>query len=478
MSLREGRNCWRRVRADRLAFLVDADAYYRRLADALERAERSVMILGWDVHSRTRLRQDEAPERSELAALLNRLVRRRRRLRVHVLGWDYALLYATERELPGLYRFSWGTHRHVVLELDGRHPIGACHHQKIVVIDDRLAFVGGMDLTLRRWDTPEHVPGDPARVDPQGRPYGPSHDVQVAVAGPAAEALGRIARERWRSATGRRLFAPRTTNDPWPAELASDLEGVEVGIARTQPAYGEAPEAREVERLYLDAIAAAHGSIYIENQYLTSRVVGEALARSLRRRDGPHVVVVLSLESSGWLEEATMWVLRARLLRELREADHAGRLYVYSPRRADQPITMHSKLCVVDDRMLTAGSANLSNRSMGLDTECNVAVWPEEEAAGARRGVAELRDRLLGEHLGVAPRRIREELERRGGRLGHVVEALRGGERTLEPLEGRAVEWLDAVVPQIEALDPERPVQLSTFLERFAGALGLRRETS
>jgi phosphatidylserine/phosphatidylglycerophosphate/cardiolipin synthase-like enzyme len=470
VSLHEGRNCWRRVRADRVAFLVDADAYYRHLADALERAERSVMILGWDVHSRTRLRQDGPPEQAELAALLNTLVRRKRELRVRLLGWDYALIYATERELPVTYPSRWGTHRHIVLHLDDRHPIGACHHQKIVVIDDRLAFAGGIDLTLRRWDTSEHAVDDPRRVDPQGRPYGPSHDVQIAVGGPAAEALGRIARERWRRATGRRLFRPPPSGDPWPPGLACDLAGVEVGIARTQPAYGQLPEVREIERLYLDAIAAARESIYIENQYLTSRVVGQALARSLRRRAGPDIVLVLSLESSGWLEEATMWVLRARLLRELREADHAGRLHVYTPRQAGNetgpPTTIHAKLCVIDDRMLTLGSANLSNRSMGFDTECNVALWPGEEEPAVRRGIAALRDRLLAEHLDVTPQRIREELERRG-RLGQVIEALRGGARTLEPIEGRAVEWLDAVMPDSAALDPERPVPLATFLERF-----------
>src|SRR3569832_2150888 len=86
--------------------------------------------------------------------------------------------------------------------------MGGSHHQKVVVIDDQLAFAGGLDLTLGRWDTPDHVPDDPRRIELNPAPARPYHDVQVAVSGAAARALGELARERWRCATGKKLRAP------------------------------------------------------------------------------------------------------------------------------------------------------------------------------------------------------------------------------------------------------------------------------
>ena len=81
--------------------------------------------------------------------------------------------------------------------LDGHHPVGASQHQKIVVVDDTVAFVGGFDLSKWRWDTPAHRPRDNRRIDPDGKPYPPFHDIQMAVDGPVARTLGRLARKRW-----------------------------------------------------------------------------------------------------------------------------------------------------------------------------------------------------------------------------------------------------------------------------------------
>ena len=70
-------------------------------------------------------------------------------------------------------------------------------HQKIVVVDDAVAFSGGLDLTTRRWDTRAHRLDDPGRVDLAGVPYAPFHDVQAIVDGKAAAALAELARVRW-----------------------------------------------------------------------------------------------------------------------------------------------------------------------------------------------------------------------------------------------------------------------------------------
>lgn len=463
-----GRNCWRIGRSPRAAFLVDAEAYYAAFAAAVGRARQSVLILGWDIDSRIRLhrsgRQRTPPA---LGKFLDALVSRRRGLHIHVLDWDFAMIYAFEREALPLFKLGLTTHRRLHFRLDDRHPVGASHHQKVVVVDDRVAFVGGLDLASCRWDTPAHLADDPRRTD-NGTIYSPFHDVQMMVDGEVAAALGELARERWRRAIGERLRPPRPQpQDPWPPGISADATDVQVGVARTHPLYNGDPEVREVEALYLDGIAAARRTLYLENQYFTSAAVGEALAARLREPQGPEVVLVLPRECSGWLEETTMGVLRGRLLRRLREADRHDRLRIYYPDVAglgERFLNVHSKVMIVDDRLLRIGSSNLSNRSMGFDTECDLAL--EADRPEAREAVVRFRGRLLGEHLGVEPGEVhRAEAER--GSLIQAIEALRGAPRTLVPLEAKVEPWLDQLVPEWEIVDPERPISMERFVEEI-----------
>jgi len=458
--LQSGRNCWRIARARRAALLIDGAAYFAALRAAAARAQRSIFVIGWDVDSRVSLApqgaDDGLPE--QLGAFLDALVRRRSELEVHVLDWDFAMLYALDREVLPIYSFGWRTHRRLRFHLDDRHPPGASHHQKIVVLDDALAFVGGIDLTRGRWDRPEHRAVEPLRRLPDGSPYAPFHDVQMAVDGEAAGAIGELARDRWRRATGRAPVSHPPGGGLWPADLQPDFTDVDVAIARTAPAYEGEPGVQEVKQLYLDAIAAARRSIYIENQYFTSPAAGDAIAARLREPEGPEVVVVSRRNASGWLEQNTMYVQRARLLRRLRELDANGRLQAYFPDQAglkEHCIDLHSKLMLVDERLLRVGSANLNNRSFGLDTECDLAI----ESSGSRiaEAIAALRCRLLGEHLGVGSERVAAELERRGS-LTAAIEALRGNERTLTPIPHVIDPEIDAAVPEGPLIDPERPV--------------------
>jgi phosphatidylserine/phosphatidylglycerophosphate/cardiolipin synthase-like enzyme len=212
-----GRNCWRIERAARLAFLVDGEAYFGAVRKALAGARHSILILGWDIDSRMLLVPDGAndgyPE--PLGDFLNAVVARQPSLRGYVLSWDFAMLYAMEREWLPIYKLDWRTHRRLHFRLDDRHPAGASHHQKVIVIDDALAFVSGFDLTRCRWDTSAHACDDPRRVDHRGEHYGPFHDVGVVVTGDCARALGDLVRERWRRATG---AAPRPTPPGEPAQ--------------------------------------------------------------------------------------------------------------------------------------------------------------------------------------------------------------------------------------------------------------------
>lgn len=466
-----GLNCGAVAHADRVALIVDGKAYFEAFADAAERAQRSILILAWDFDSRTHLRIDETAESDQrrqatLGGFLNSLVRRRRRLHIRVLNWDYPVIFGKDRELPPLYGLSWHPHRRTHLRYDATHPLGGSQHQKIVVIDDRLAFAGGLDLTCRRWDTPEHRPQDPRRTV-NGKRYPPFHDLMIAVDGEAARELAGIARARWHAATGERLKPVSVSTDPWPEQLPVDVTDVTVGIACTSPASVNRPEVREVERLYLDMIARARRYIYMENQYFTSHRVGEALAARLAEADCPEIVLVTRLLSHGWLEEMTMHVLRTRLVRDLRAADVHGRFHAcYAHMEGLEEgtcIDVHSKMMAVDDEWLRIGSANLSNRSMGLDTECDVVL----EAAASPRVAAVIRNfrnRLLAEHLGVAPEHVARETERRGN-MHDAIAALGTDARGLRPLEVQ--EWSDTIVNAVAITDPERPVSLDTLVEQL-----------
>jgi phospholipase D1/2 len=144
LLLSPGRNCWRIEPAGRAAFLVDGERYFGAVADAVERARERVFLIGWDFHTGMRLRR--GGEACDLVTFLDGLVRRRRDLQIHVLEWDFAVLFALERQVLPRIRFGRRTHRRLHFALDGLHPPGGCHHQKLVVVDGL-----GSDLVAARW---------------------------------------------------------------------------------------------------------------------------------------------------------------------------------------------------------------------------------------------------------------------------------------------------------------------------------------
>lgn len=469
--LAQGKNCWRIRKARRVSFLIDGAAYFTAFVKAVEKARKSVYIAGWDINSRVALirESEEQIERYRLHTFLTSAVRSIEDLEIHILIWDFAMIFALERELFPIFRLGGKNHKRIHFHMDNEHPLGASHHQKIVVVDDSVAFVGGLDLTKVRWDTPEHTADNPLRVDPDGRPYPPFHDVQMAVDGEVAESLGDLFRSRWERATGERLTPPKIDNhDAWPEYLEPDVTMVGVGIARTEPPYRDNPEVREIERLHIDAVISARRYIYIENQYLTSSALRRALAEKLSEEDCPEIVIVLPFASSGWLEESTMDTGRAFVLQRLTEADQGGRLKVYYPvipGVEPASMTFHSKILIVDDRLVRVGSSNLSNRSMGLDTECDLAVagLGDEKVADS---LAVFRNTLIGEHLGCGAEKVAEAFTRTGS-LIDTIEHLRGSSRTLQPLHVEVPQWLEDIVPRTNPADPERPISPERLIKQF-----------
>jgi len=383
-----------------------------------------------------------------------------------VLRWDLSILKMPLRGTLPMAILDLLSGSRVRFRLDHAHPPSACHHQKIVVIDDALAFCGGIDVTLDRWDTSAHRDEDPHRVRPSGEPYGPWHDATMAVSGEAARALGELARARWRAATGEKLAPVRDGVEIWPDHLTPDLADVDVGIARTQPAFRGEAEIREIEALYLRAIASARRSIYIETQYFASQRIADAIAARLREDQGPEIVVVNPETAAGWLEEEAMGSARAILVRELsHRAAKSGRFRVYHPvAEGGTPIYVHAKIMIIDDTLLRVGSSNLNNRSMGFDTEADIAL--EATRPELRRFVSGLRSRLLAEHLGTSPEAVDGAL-RETGSLIAAIEAVRRPGRTLVDYVPPDLNGAEEAFARSGVADPDGPEGIPTHSRRL-----------
>jgi len=470
--LKPGHNCWRIREAQRAAFLVDGAAYFEALASAISKAQKTIYISAWDIDSRIVLLRGKSAEgrSTPLGDFLNTKAANTPDLHVYILSWDFAMIFAMEREILPIFRLGWRTHPRIHFHMDNEHPIGGSQHQKLVIIDDRVAFCGGLDPTKERWDTPEHRTHDPRRVEPGGKPYEPFHDIQMIVDGDAAASLSELFRDRWLWATGQELQpVGGNVETPWPLALTPDLTNIQVGVARTFPAFKDRSEIREVEALYQEAIEAAQDYIYIENQYFTSPVIAGALAERLKQENGPEIGLVLPKEIRGWLQQSTITPMQAHLMKGLFKADRHGRLRVWYPCSEDgkQPIFVHAKAMIVDDAFVRIGSSNLNNRSMGLDSECDLAF----EAKGnpkVVRAIQAFRNRLLAEHLGTTQDRIEAEIKQTGS-LIRAIEGLRKPGRTLQKLPTAPHVPLDmtAIVPDPTILDPEEPVKLDQALDEF-----------
>jgi phosphatidylserine/phosphatidylglycerophosphate/cardiolipin synthase-like enzyme len=447
----EGRNCWRLVRAAQASLLTNAD-YFQRLAAALEQARDRILLVGWDLDAALVLdpRRD-GPAALPFAQFLAALMQARPSLDIRFLLWDRTIFYG------GNWRSAAALDALAAAHPRFRHhfasaPFACSHHAKLVVIDDSLAFVGGIDLAGDRWDPVDHPPSHPDRVTPAGEVYGPVHDLQMAVTGQAAGALADHALAHWAAETGEVLKPLAWMPDAWPAGLPVDFTDVPAAIARTEPGA-----AHEVEQLNHDALAAARDCIYLEAQYLTSEAVGDQLARRLEAWDGPEIVIIVTRTSHGHLEQFAMGNNRDRLLRRLRAADRWNRLRVYYPTVADGSgqveVKVHAKLVVIDDRLLRVGSSNLNNRSMAVDTECDLAI--EAVTPAHRDRIRMIRNRLVAEQLCCPVDAVAAAWHRHRSLIA-VIEELNTAGR-LQPLEV-SEDGPCEPMPGTSVLDPTRPL--------------------
>lgn len=467
------------ARATQMSVIVDAEDYFRFAHAAMLKARKRIILIGWDFDARIKLIPDETAQGtdtpSSIGDLVYWLVQHRPDLEVFLLRWDLGALKSLFRGKTAFTVAKWMMHPRITVKLDSHHPTGASHHQKIIVIDDCFAFCGGIDMTSDRWDTRAHRDDQPERVQPNGTPYGPWHDATTALQGPAAATLGKLARDRWKRAGGSPLPALRTRHDCWPPALPVQFTDVDVTIARTAPRMPDQRAVLEIEQLYLEQIARAQRFIYVESQYFASRRIAEALARRLDEADGPEIVIVNPESAQGWLEPLAMDTARARLVATLRRRDAHGRLRLYHPVTRDRaPIYVHAKILIVDDQILRVGSSNMNNRSMRLDTECDVVIdCASQQNRDNAAQIAAIRDDLLAEHLGAPPATVSRRIATTGSLIA-TIEHLRftgrknarNRRRTLVPYEIPDLSDVEAWLADNEVLDPEQPDDMFEALSR------------
>jgi phosphatidylserine/phosphatidylglycerophosphate/cardiolipin synthase-like enzyme len=462
--LQPGRTCWRTATATRAAVILDTQDYFRAAKAAMLNARRSVYLLGWAFDPLTQFTPDPSgsgPKDDRAGPFLRELALRPG-LDVRVLIWKSALpVAASQHFFPHRAKACFrDTPAH--FRLDESVPFGACHHQKVLVIDDVLAFCGGGDMTTDRWDTTEHLDGDQRRHMPSGGVHDPRHEVMMMVEGPAAAMLGDHCRHRWARSKGEDI-APRDESAPptpsvWPEGFEPQFHDVRVGLARTEPKWRHEPEVRESEALHLAAIKAARHLIYFENQYFTSPAIGEALAARLEEADGPEVIVVSTEHSPSYFDRATMDKTRSALIRRLQGADRHGRFHAFCPETdAGKTVIVHAKHTIVDDRWLRAGSTNLNNRSAGFDTECDVMIEAGEGDQVSRAAIARHLHRTVGHFFDRSADEVAAAVTQTGSLNGAIDRLDDGPMRRLRRLGPVPIGPLAAVIATFHLGDPVAP---------------------
>jgi phosphatidylserine/phosphatidylglycerophosphate/cardiolipin synthase-like enzyme len=468
--LRQGETCWRLEDAERAAFLIDSADYFSALKTALLGARRSIWILAWTFDPLARLTPDRShksrdPEHADrLGLLLLRLAALNPALDVRVLAWDMPVGIAASQLFAPQRGKAYFHDSRVHYRLDDSLPKSACHHQKIVVIDDKLAFLSGGDVGADRWDTHAHLDNDPRRRLPTGHRYPARHEVSVMVEGQAVSSLSQLFIDRWKASGGETLNPPMSSlvaeDSIWPEHVEPDLWSHRLGIARTAPHWKKAQGANEILSMHLAAIAGAQHTLYIENQYLTAAVIVEALARRLQEPHGPEIIVVGPDHSPSAFDRLTMDAARQFAIAKLRAADAFGHFHAYSARTAKgSTIIVHSKVVVVDDQLVRIGSANLNNRSLGLDTECDVALEAvgEPHAEQTRLAIRTFRDRLIGHYIDCPGAKVSAKAAELGG-LAAAIEALdHPKHRRLAPVELRPPSLFQRVILHYALGDPTSP---------------------
>jgi phospholipase D1/2 len=477
--LKPGRNCWDVGEANKTGLLVDARDYYRAFYHAAKAAESYILLSGWQFDSNVDLLRGEdakaARSSATLLSFLNDLCEQKTALRIYILAWDFSMIYSIDREWFQSWYFNWTTNERLNFSFDCCDSFDASHHQKFVVIDGTVAFVGGLDLCSGRWDERDHRAANSLRVNADQTPYTPFHDLQSYHVGPVAMKLAELFGARWKCVSGDELNLPPSKEVRVELDPTLAINAREVAISRTQRLGSDTPGyIQEIRRLCLDAINTAEHVIYIENQYFSSKALYNALLTRMRdtSRTRLEIVLMIAKDAEGVLEQLSIGFVQTKLVHHLKEVaaatGHSFAMYYpasVGPDGEDVATYIHSKLLLVDDRFLSIGSANMNNRSMGYDTELNVA-W---EVPSDDQSIHDVRISLLAEHTGLD--QACGELRDTKGLVDYLNALADKGSSRLRhhPLETISDEyqWVTSVFPDGLPFDPEGPAYTEETYEKM-----------
>ncbi|HXT37783.1 MAG TPA: phospholipase D family protein [Chloroflexota bacterium] len=383
----------------RVQILIDGHETFRAAWEAIQAAQESVWLVDWAMSVAMPLVRGDDTRKVPPATgahgpgytVFDLLTAVAPRLDVRVLVWSGSRLFRPKAALArkGMAELREANPR--IRGVEDRHrKLSHCHHQKAIVVDGNIAFVGGLDMTnfdVDRWDTTSH----------QMRSGLNWHDLCLRLEGEAARDVARNFIQRWEAATGEPLAPPTPMNEQAPAVGSSKVQIVRTVCA---DAYSYAPKGEfGIAWAYRAAILEARSFIYLENQYLWSPAVVDELIAALHRVPDPDFRVVLVLPAHPNIGKGDTDVH----VRKLLAADPTGRVRVFTLYTAApgtkgawvyKPIYVHAKVAIVDDQWFTVGSANLNGRGLESDSELNAQVRDPELARA-------LRLRLWSEHLGL-----------------------------------------------------------------------------
>lgn len=447
-----------------MSIVVDGADYFSILENLMSEAQQQVLLIGWDFDTRVKLRPESGGP--TLGKLINRIAKSKPDLDVYILKWNLSLAYSIYRMKFAPYLLRWFKRSNIHFQNDDNHPPGACHHRKLVIIDDKIVFCGGIDITAGRWDTSNHLDNDKRRGTSFGRSRPPFHDVTAMMEGPIAKELGDYGREKWCAATGETIPAPQELGHRlWPDKIKSDFENIQVGFATTEPKQEGNDEHLEIEQMYERAICLATDYVYIESQYFSSAKIYRAALAQIKKPDGPEIIVIAPQCSDGWMEQKTLDATRDLFIAAIQRADTASRFgYFYPVTQGNLPIYVHAKIMIVDDRFIKVGSSNVNNRSMGYDSECDVALEIKSGDAHEkdnRQKIRDIRDRLISEHLGMSSSEFNSALETEGSVLTAIKNSARENGRSLRRYVPTHTEpsAFDKALTEVDIFDPERPIR-------------------
>lgn len=464
-----GNNCWKVASARHMAVVIDCENFYRAVHEAFVRARKSIFIVGWDIDSRIELLHGDDADRSDYPTRIRDLLKRKAEenpdLQIYLVRWDSSVAFLSFREvwLEDVWKTDMPDNLHIAL--DATIPLGGSQHQKLIVVDDEVAFSGGMDIAVQRWDTREHLPQNSEREDCSGE-YTPYHDVQSVMSGPIVEYLAELVRWRWNRISGQPAINVAVVDNPdqlptaWPPSIEPQMSQVTTAIARTIPAMSDTDGCEEVRCMLSDLVKQARKFIYIENQFVSYLPLAEELNQQLRNNPDLQVMIVSSFKPKGPAEQESYWAGRIEFKKRLLQDIDPGRVCLAYSSVVDEQgereyKLIHAKLLFIDDAYMVVGSANLNKRSMTLDTECDVIFYGEN--ASQKQAISRVRDDLLAEHCGESIENVKAFFES-GDPLPQLMNPSEQSIYELQPVEDH--QFTDGSFKHLvdPILDPAKPI--------------------